>query len=373
MITLPLSPLWVVDIVGSLLVIILAWGSFGVVRRLLSRDPENPQWLFLFWFTLALLAFALSRSVGHILRYLLVFSGQGAIWQQLRPISGGLNSITFVVIAAVSLFFYHSRLLYQRILASQHQLENTSREILELNREMEALVIERTLSEIALGVAHGIRNPLHIIGGFSHRLLKKTTPEDPARNWALAIADAAKCLETMVQKFENLAQKKESFFEQEDLNAVVRDIIEVLRPELSLKDLHLEAKLLPAPVFARLNKHLFKAALAHLLRNAIEATPSQGHISIRTWAEKSLAVLRLQDTGRGMPPEVVEEVFSPFYTTKLGGTGLGMVFVRQIVDEHRGLITLDSQVGRGTIVTIKLPFRSAESRAISAELPPSSE
>ncbi len=81
-------------------------------------------------------------------------------------------------------------------------------------------------------------------------------------------------------------------------------------------------------------------------------------------------MLVIQDTGRGMPQDVVEKVFVPFYTTKIGGTGLGMVFVRQIVDEHRGVITLESQVGRGTTVTIRLPHRFTESPEVGDELPP---
>ncbi|MGD0828278.1 MAG: ATP-binding protein, partial [Desulfobaccales bacterium] len=87
----------------------------------------------------------------------------------------------------------------------------------------------------------------------------------------------------------------------------------------------------------------------------------------RTSMEKNFAVLVIQDTGRGMPSEVVEKVFVPFYTTKLGGTGLGMVFVRQIVDEHRGTISLDSKMGRGTTVTIRLPLRFADRPEVSEE------
>ena len=81
--------------------------------------------------------------------------------------------------------------------------------------------MERTMSEMALGIADGIRNPLLIIGGFSHRLLKKTAPDDPARDWATAIADEAKRLEQMVGNFEALAEKKEAFFGQENLNTLV--------------------------------------------------------------------------------------------------------------------------------------------------------
>ena len=98
--------------------------------------------------------------------------------------------------------------LYHRMEADHHHLEETSHEILALNREMEALVMERTMSEMALGMAHGIRNPLHVIGGFSHRLLKKTDEDDPSRAWATAIAEEARRIEHMVERFETLAQRK---------------------------------------------------------------------------------------------------------------------------------------------------------------------
>jgi signal transduction histidine kinase len=118
----------------------------------------------------------------------------------------------------------------------------------------------------------------------------------------------------------------------------------------------------------RLDRHLFRAALSHLLRNAVEATHPGGTVLVRTYKDKNHAVLIIKDTGRGMAAEVVNKVFIPFYTTKIGGTGLGMVFVRQIVDEHRGTISLESKLGRGTIVTIKLPYRFAELPGVSEDI-----
>jgi len=120
----------------------------------------------------------------------------------------------------------------------------------------------------------------------------------------------------------------------------------------------------------RFNKHLLKVALAHLVRNAVEATPPGGTLMVRTAEEDKFAVLTIKDTGRGMSKDTVEKVFVPFYTTKIGGTGLGMVFVRQIVDEHRGIITLQSKVSRGTTVTIRLPHRFADRPEVSGEFPP---
>lgn len=365
MMALPLFPIWLVDILGSTLVIFLAGCGYVRAGKLKDSDTENALWLFLYWLTLALLAFALFRSVGHILQYLLVFAGLSPVWQAISPVSGGLNSIAFVAIASISLFFHSIQRLYQRMLANHRELETTSREILELNREMEALVIERTMSEMALGIADGIRNPLHIIGGFSYRLMKKASPDDPVRDWASYIAKEAKRLEHMVERFEALAQKKEAFFTQIDLNKIVRDILNIIRGEFAKKGIELVTELHPNHIYARLNAHLLKVALAHLLRNAIEATPPQGEVRVATMVQDLQAVLVIQDSGRGMPPEVAAKVFEPFYTTKVGGTGLGMVFVSQIVDEHRGTIVLDSQVGRGTTVTIKLPMRLVETPDIA--------
>ena len=175
--------------------------------------------------------------------------------------------------------------------ADHHHLEETSHEILALNREMEALVMERTMSEMALGMAHGIRNPLHVIGGFSHRLLKKTDEADPSRAWATAIAEEAKRIEHMVERFETLAQRKTSFFAQEDLNAIVQATLDLLRPELRAKNLNLVSEICPEPLMGRFNKHLLKVALAHLLRNAVEASRPGGTIMVRTSMEKNFAVL----------------------------------------------------------------------------------
>ncbi len=369
MITLPLLPIWIMDFLGGAIIILLAGLSFWKARQLMAQDPENALWLFLSWLSLALLAYAVMHSLVLMLAHVFDLAGQLGTWRKLEPFGGMVDTIIFVIIASITLFFHSIQRLYRRMEADHHQLEETSHEILALNREMEALVMERTMSEMALGMAHGIRNPLHVIGGFSHRLLKKTHEADPTRAWVSAIAEEARRIEQMVERFETLAQRKTSFFAQEDLNAIVANTLDLIHPELLAKNITLETSLHTTPLAGRLNKHLLKVALAHLLRNAIEATPPEGVIRVRTSLEQKYAVLKIQDTGRGMPPEVVDKVFVPFYTTKIGGTGLGMVFVRQIVDEHRGFISLESQVGQGTKVTIRLPHRFAARPEVSVELP----
>jgi signal transduction histidine kinase len=366
MIALPLLPLWILEILCSLTVVIFCVLALRISQRLVKKDPENALWLFLNWLCLMFVIFSVLHFVAHIFLELVGYWNLPNM-AEMQRISGSLDTVIYVAIAAITLFFHRIQSLYRRMEADHHHLEETSSEILALNREMEALVMERTMSEMALGMAHGIRNPLHVIGGFSHRLLRKTDESDPTRVWANAIAEEAKRIEHMVERFETLAQRKTSFFAQEDLNAIVQATLDLLKPEFRAKSLILVRDLCPEPLVGHLNKHLLKVALAHLLRNAMEATPYRGTIMVRTAVERKFAVLVIQDTGRGMAPEVADKVFVPFYTTKLGGTGLGMVFVRQIVDEHRGTITLDSKPGRGTTVTIRLPHRFAERPEVSEE------
>jgi signal transduction histidine kinase len=369
MTALPLAPLWLLEYLCALLVLILTVLSLRLSWRLVDQDPENALWLFLNWLAIAFVIFSITHLISHSLHDLIAYWDLPNL-ALVQRIFGGFDTVVYVTIAAITLFFHRIQRLYRRMEADHHHLEETSHEILALNREMEALVMERTMSEMALGMAHGIRNPLHVIGGFSHRLLRKTDEDDPSRAWATAIAEEARRIEQMVERFETLAMRKTSFFAQEDLNVIVRSTLDLLLPELKAKNLSLVAELCPEPLVGRFNKHLLKVALAHLVRNAVEATSRGGTVLLRTAMEPQFALLILQDTGRGMPQEVVEKVFVPFYTTKIGGTGLGMVFVRQIVDEHRGIITLESKVGRGTTVTIRLPHRFTDRPEVSDEFPP---
>jgi signal transduction histidine kinase len=369
MIALPLAPLWILEFLCSVAGVILGILSLRLSYRLVAQDPENALWLFLNWLAVAFLIFSLIHITSHILSDLINYWNLPDL-AEVQRIFGGLDSVVYVGIASITLFFHRIQRLYRRMEADHHHLEETSHEILALNREMEALVMERTMSEMALGMAHGIRNPLHVIGGFSHRLLRKTDEDDPSRAWAKAIAEEAQRIEQMVERFETLARRKTSFFTQEDLNVIIKSTLDLLIPEMRAKNIALVVKLSLTPLLGRFNKHLLKVALAHLVRNAVEATLPGGTLLVTTAEEEKFAVLTIKDTGRGMPQDVVEKVFIPFYTTKIGGTGLGMVFVRQIVDEHRGVITLSSKVGRGTTVTIRLPHRFTERPEIAEEFPP---
>src|SRR4030042_124754 len=191
MITLPLAPLWILGYLSGLIVLILNILTLRLSRRLVDQDPENALWLFFNWLAIAFLIFSITHLISHTLHDLITYWNLPNL-ALLQRIFGGFDTVIYVIIAAIILFFHRIQRLYRRMEADHHHLEETSHEILALNREMEALVMERTMSEMALGMAHGIRNPLHVIGGFSQRLLKKTADADPTRAWLAAIAEEAR-------------------------------------------------------------------------------------------------------------------------------------------------------------------------------------
>ena len=142
-------PIWVIDMVGSVLMIIFSFLCLNLVRTLRTRDRSNVIWTYLFWVCLGLACFAVSRSAGHILKQILVLSGNESIWSFIRPYSGAINSLMFVFVASVTLFFERIWKIYQQISKDKQTLQGVSDELLFLNQNLESLVAERT-KELAL-------------------------------------------------------------------------------------------------------------------------------------------------------------------------------------------------------------------------------
>ena len=359
MITIPFISLVIFEFFLSIIVIILAHRALSISAKSLAQDPENPFWLFLNWLTLVFVIFAYTHLASFLTFSLSKYIHVPAL-ALAQGFFGGLDAVTYVVIAAIILFFHRIQRIYRHMESDHRHLAETSKEILALSRQMESCVMERTMKEMALGIAHGIRNPLFVIGGLSHRLVKN--PDDPqaTREQAETIVKEAQHIEELVERFEALAQRQTPLFVQGDLNLLVTSSLDLLRPELKNKKIRLLTDLSDEPLMVRHDQQLLRVALSHILRNAIEATPPGGSVAVSTTRGKDHTILTIKDTGRGMSPEMVEKIFIPYYTTKIGGTGLGMVLVGQIVDDHRGEISLESKLGRGTTVTIKLPHRFAE-------------
>lgn len=139
-----LAPVWLSDVVGSALMILFSFLCVWYAARLKAIQSSSVIWTYLLVLSLALAGFSISRAVGHLAKHLLLLAGRVDVWTILQPYTGAINSIAFVVVASVTLFFQLVQRIHVQILNDKKALENASREIMRLNRDLESLVEKRT-------------------------------------------------------------------------------------------------------------------------------------------------------------------------------------------------------------------------------------
>ncbi|MBI5250360.1 MAG: PAS domain S-box protein [Desulfomonile tiedjei] len=139
-----LAPVWFTDVIGSGLIIVFSFMAVWYAAKLARYQPSNVMWTYLLWLCLALACFGLSRGVGHIAKRFLLLMDMRDVWVALRPYSGGINSIAFVLVASITMFFQRVHKINTAVLIDQKALEKASKEVMHLNRNLELLVRHRT-------------------------------------------------------------------------------------------------------------------------------------------------------------------------------------------------------------------------------------
>ncbi|MBC2711698.1 MAG: PAS domain S-box protein [Desulfosarcina sp.] len=142
--TISLIPIFLVDVIGCVLMIVFAFLSFGLSLRFKKKDPNNIIVTYLLWVCLALFIFAISRSAGHLLKQFFLISDRRDLWAAVQPFSGATNTFTFIVVASVTLFFERTWAIYGTILNDRQALQTAHEELLYLNQNLEQLVEKRT-------------------------------------------------------------------------------------------------------------------------------------------------------------------------------------------------------------------------------------
>lgn len=360
MITISMLPVWLLDFGGAVALIILSGLCLKHAHALARADRESPLAIFLLWFCGALFALALSRSSGHITKHLLTLSGREDIWLLLAPFSGSINSIAFIVIASVTLFFNRIETIMERMVRDREKIEKNSQDLFRLNKDIEAVIAERTRAAMALRIAHEVRNPVTIIGGMVRRLLNAYPAEEEGRLKLVHILDQARKLENLVSKFESVRPEAKKIFAPLNLNPIVAEAMESVQEEARVKKVNLIPALSQTPLFFHGNNSLIKIALAHLLRNAVNACGKNNRIIIATEMTSAGCQVKITDDGPGISKEMLEVIFDPYLHINRLSTGLGLPYVKQIITEHMGNVTVTSEEGKGTTVLIVLPTHLGE-------------
>lgn len=230
-------------------------------------------------------------------------------------------------------------------------------------QERKRLQAENTeLATLAGGLAHEIRNPLSTIGMNLELLAEELENDDSQRARRMLrrignLQGECRNLEEILNAFLQFARAGELHLSDGNLNTIVSDYVDFLEPQANSMEVELRPHLDSDLPVVLLDKSLMRQALVNLCRNAIEAMPEGGSIDLLTRTRGEDVVLEIIDTGKGMDEKTRGQMFQAFFSTRSGGSGLGLPTVRKIVEAHHGRISCESEVGKGTRFTITLPAK----------------
>lgn len=216
------------------------------------------------------------------------------------------------------------------------------------------------IAKLAGGLAHEIKNPLSTIR-LNMELLAEDfgEAESPRDRRALAkistVQRECQRLQDLLDSFLSYAKPRALKLEVTNLNQEVERVLDFFRPQAEDSGIEVIRYLDPNLPSVMLDREHFHAALLNLVLNAQQAMPDGGELVARTKGSEGSVTLELIDTGCGIEDKIKEHVFDAFYSTKRGGSGLGLPTARKIIESHGGQIRLQSEVGRGTRFTIELP------------------
>src|ERR1700730_14277968 len=214
------------------------------------------------------------------------------------------------------------------------------------------------LGRITAGVAHEVKNPLNSMRLWLENLKESILAEqDGASQQAVQVLDKEiDRLDAVVERFLDFRPPMDIRLEATQLADLLKEVLEIAKPQLHKSSIQL-AQLLPIDVpEVYVDRALFKQAVLNLVLNAAEAMPGGGQMRLVLSRRGEMAEITVGDTGKGIPPEKKQKIFQLFFTTRPGGSGIGLASAFRIVQLHNGSIDFTSEVGRGTTFRIELPL-----------------
>jgi len=211
------------------------------------------------------------------------------------------------------------------------------------------------LGQMVAEIGHEIKNPLVMIGGFARQLMKKISGEKEQAKLGVIVSE--------VERLEKLLADLKDLYRPRRLNLVNFDVDELLQEVCTLTIANMKNDMItiqcqaePGAKMISADRDKLKQVLLNLVKNGAEAMSEPGKVSVASRLSGDNILVSITDGGQGIPASIKEKIFSPFFTTKEHGTGLGLCISKRIVDEHPGgLFSLESEEGKGTTVTITLP------------------
>jgi signal transduction histidine kinase len=302
----------------------------------------------------------INRSCGDLDPLLLHDDGEGSCSFFLARDSGKrAESLTTDILPDGRLRYLHTlcfpirnrggrspQFLYMRRDVTEHQ---------QMTKRLQQAEKLAAIGELSTYVAHEIRNPLFSIGGFANALLRHPALDEEAREKALIIFTESRRLDVIVSNIINFARPTKQEMGVFDVEPVIRQTLNLMTLGSEERGIQAEAILEAGLPKAAGNAENLKQCLINLVKNALEAMPEGGSLIVRCLRDKDNVQISVEDTGKGIAPDIQAQVFNPFFSTKDSGAGLGLAMTRKIIDEMGGKVILKSQTDKGTTVTLLLP------------------
>lgn len=217
-----------------------------------------------------------------------------------------------------------------------------------------------TLGELAAGLAHEIRNPLAGIAGVLEVLGRDLPESSSSREIWKEVRHEIEHIQKILTDLLEYARPRPPQFQRGDLNAAAEQAVRLAQQQVLSRPIRIELGKAPELPPVEHDAALIQQVLLNLLLNAAQAIEEAGTIEIRLEARGPFAVARVSDTGRGIDPAHLPNIFRPFFTTKGKGTGLGLSLAQRIVEDHGGSIEVASTPGKGSCFTLRIPFQRAQ-------------
>lgn len=219
----------------------------------------------------------------------------------------------------------------------------------------------KELGAMAAHLAHEIRNPLGGIKGFANLLQQELKERSDLQQMASYIVQGTDDLNSFVSNVLMYARPFQLHIENVDLLVLIEELKHLMQVDPAWNGkIEFRVQSPCSSLMVPIDPQLFKTALLNLWMNAVQAMPSGGVLKIAVKPEPSWVTLQVEDTGKGISAENLSKVFTPFFTTKEMGNGLGLAEVQKVIEAHQGWIEVNSEEGKGTIFTIKIPLKMGE-------------
>jgi len=243
----------------------------------------------------------------------------------------------------------------QRLDESHRKLKEQMELLFQIEEQLRRADRLSALGELSAGMAHEIRNPLGAIKGAVEILKDDYSPDDTKYEFIQLLLKETVRLDNIVQEFLGFARPKQPEYCRANINEIIESVLSLTAQEVRKRGIKVWKQLNPSIRMQSCDAAMIKQAFLNLVLNAVQAMPTGGDLTVESTVRNDMVEMRVTDTGSGISEENKKKLFTPFFTTKKQGIGLGLVITYRIIEKHQGRIDVISEPGKGATFTVKIP------------------